>query len=332
MNYQNLTLQANNVSHISGLTVQGHTTVLKDGSSVFVKVIADKGNGVYEGSVAGHRVHINSAKGLEVGSSFVASISSKNGTIYITPKSGLNVNNNPYIQINTVEGNQLATLLANLGVPVNHLSSNILKMMMMMEMKIDGDVLRNIFVMASRHKGREKAASEILLLLKDKQINVSDSELEALLSYLEGYNDNLLDLDDLANKEKSKDLINKINKKEIGWTLVPYNLLDVKTDEIIGSGILRLLYSKYKELKKINLNCYFNNKEYLFSLLFESKKLSSIKFNINPIDRNEEYYEKTLSNIFQKQNKEIDVEFVSPSIIEGCGSEGEKIYSFEGEA
>ena len=332
MNYQNLTLQANNVSHISRLTLQGNTTVLKEGSSVFVKVLADKGNGVYEGSVAGHRVHINSAKGLEVGSSFVASISSKNGTIYITPKEVLNVNNNPYIQINTVEGNQLATLLARLGVPVNQLSGNILKMMMMMEMKIDGDVLRNIFVMASRHKGREKAASEILLLLKDKQIDVSEDELEALLAYLEGYNGKLSDIDDYRNQGNSKDLINKINKKENGWTIVPYNLLDVKTNEVIGSGILRLLYSKYKDLKKINLNCYFNEKEYLFSLLFEAKKLSSIKFNINPIERNEEYYVTALTSLFLKQDKEIDIEFVSPSIIEGCGSEGEKIYSFEGEA
>ena len=332
MNYQNLNLQTNNVSHINSLTLQGHTTVLKEGASVFVKVLVDKGNGVYEGSVAGHRVHINSAKGLEVGSSFVASISSKNGTIYITPKDEIKLNNNPYIQINTVEGNQLANLLARLGVPVNNLSANILKMMMMMEMKIDGDVLRNIFIMASRHKGKEKAASEILLLLKDKQINVSEDELEALISYLEGYNDNLSDLAEYTNKDNSKDIINKINETDRGWTLVPYNLLDIKTNEVIGSGILRLLYSKYKDLKKINLNCYFNEKEYIFSLLFESKKISSIKFNINPIERKEEYYEKTLKSFFLKQNKEIDIEFVLPSIIEGCGSEGEKIYSFEGEA
>ena len=60
--------------------------VLKEGSSVLVRVIADRGGGKYEGSVAGVRVQLNSAKALTPGQSFTATIAVKNGSIVITPK------------------------------------------------------------------------------------------------------------------------------------------------------------------------------------------------------------------------------------------------------
>ena len=332
MNTQNLLLQANNVSRITGLTVQGHKSILKEGSSVFVKIIADKGNGVYEGSVAGHRVHINSSKGLEVGSSFVASISSKNGTIYITPKDNVSTSfNNQYIQINTVEGNTLATLLSNLGVHVNQLSGNILKMMMMNDMKIDSELLRNIFIKASKMKGKEKLSGEILILIKNKGIEATQEEIETLLGYLEE-NKEREDYTSSSDYDKEKELINKINKDDKGWTLVPFNLVDMEDNVILGNGVIRLLLNKFSELKKINLNCFYNSKEYLFSLFFEGKKIREVLFNINPLNKNEEYYTEKVKTILSKYNSDIRVEFTSPSLLEGCGSEGEKIYSFDGEA
>ena len=327
MNYQNITLQSTNISR---LITQGQPNILKEGSSVFVKVIADKGNGVYEGSVAGHRVHINSSKTLQIGSSFVASISAKNGTIYITPKNLSTINNKAYLQINAFNQTQLSSLLARLGVPINQLSGDILKMMMQLEMKIDKDVLHNIFIKASHYKGKEKAIGELLVLLKDNNIELSNEEIEALLSYLETSYDDLEDSKDKKQYKNEKDIINQINKKEDGWTIVPYNLVNKEDNNVIGCGVLRILKTKYKELKRININCYFNDKEYIFSLLFEKKQCKEIKFNINPQDKSNEYYEKALGNFFH--NKELSITFTDPSLIEGFSSEDEKIYSFEGEA
>ena len=323
MNNQLLSIQA---AHISQLGP--HRNVLKQGASVYVKVIADKGNGVYEGSVAGNRVNITSSKGLNVGSSFVATISSKNGTIYITPKdSNSGISQQPFIQINQMENSQLFQLLSSLGVPVNHLSGNILKMMMMMELKVDSNVIRNIYTMASKHKGKEKAASELLIVLKEKGLNISQEELEELLIYLENINNNKAD----GQRQQEKSVINNVNKITGGWFIIPYNLVEIGTDELIGAGIIRIFYNKYNNLKIINLNCYFNNKEYLFSLSFENKKCKEIKFNINPSDKDQDVYENQLSTYFSCGEK-LKISWCDASSIEGFGSEGKEIYSFNGEA
>ena len=324
MNNQLLSIQA---AHISQLGP--HRNILKEGASVYVKVIADKGNGVYEGSVAGNRVNITSSKGLNVGSSFVATISSKNGIIYITPKdSNSGISQQPFIQINQMENSQLFQLLSSLGVPVNHLSQNILKMMMMMEMKVDENVIRNIYTMASKHKGKEKAASELLMVLKEKGLNISPEELEELLNYLENNNINN-EADGQRYQEKS--VINNLNKVTGGWFIIPYNLVETGTDKLIGAGIIRILYNKYNNLKIINLKCYFNNKEYLFSLNFENKKCKEIKFNINPSDKEQDNYENQLSSYFS-QEEDLKIVWCDASLIEGFGSEGKEIYSFNGEA
>ena len=54
---------------------------LQNGSSVLVRVASYKGNGVYEGFVAGVKVNISSQKQLQIGQSFPAKIFVKDGLI-----------------------------------------------------------------------------------------------------------------------------------------------------------------------------------------------------------------------------------------------------------
>ena len=370
MNNQNLSLIAGKISHLSS-PGQVQRNVLKDGSSVFVKVISDKGGGVYEGSVAGTRVNITSSKILKPGSSFVATITAKDGTIYITPKYGTaivgSVSGGTGINIlQTLQPGQLAEFLANLGVPPNQLAGNVLKMMMQLEMKVDSSVIRNIYNMALKHKGKEKAAGELLLLLKEKGINISDDELEQLIEFLEsdfskdGYGSDSGGSGRFENQKseekfkRAKDILNKNNESENGWIFVPYNLVEKTStkksenensenneingnnryEKVIGAGVIRFLIDKSKKLRLMNLNCYYKDREYLFSLKFENKKCRKILFNINYGD----FADGSKDNAAVKKlgkfisNPNIEIKWVDASLIEGCGSEGEQVYSFQGEA
>lgn len=325
MNNQILHIQNSRISQLQG------QNVLKNGSSVYVKVIADKGNGQYLGSVAGNRVNITSTNRLAVGSSFVATIQAKNGVIYITPKNaGPELSQSAYISSQPLQASQLSTILSALGVPVTALSENLAKMMMQLEMKVDGKVLRGLYSAALKFKGKEKAAGEIITLLKDKEIEATDEEIEELLAYLERESGTDEDSANFKQNqfESGKKLVNKINGKDGGWFIVPYNLVSKEDDDVVGAGVIRMLFDNDNCLKKINLNCYFNDREYLFSLDFESKKCKKIRMNVSPADDTAENYEALLG----KYVAGVKIEWAEKEAIRGCGSEGEEIISFQGEA
>ena len=145
--------------------------VLKEGSSVLVRVIADRGGGKYQGSVAGVRVQLNSAKTLQPGQSFVATVGVKNGTIVIVPKdTSLTAAGNGEIALsfNEVSDAQLFSLLESLGLPADSLSSSILKTFKQMGLKMDSALANKIRNLALRFSGKEKSAAEILSLLSQR--------------------------------------------------------------------------------------------------------------------------------------------------------------------
>ncbi len=162
--------------------------VLKEGSSVLVRVISDRGNGKYEGSVAGVRVQLNSAKPLTPGTSFAATVSVKNGTIVISPKeTGLLSAGAGEISLtfNEVSQAELASLLESLGLPADNLSSSILKSFKQMGIKMDSTLANKIRSLALRFAGKEKSAAEILSLLAQKGLEADEEEIRQLLTLLE---------------------------------------------------------------------------------------------------------------------------------------------------
>ena len=50
---------------------------------------------------------------------------------------------------------------------------------------------------------------------------------------------------------------------------------------MLGRGVIRLLYDSSKALKLLKLDCNYNNRDYLFSLFYEGKKIKNTYFNIN---------------------------------------------------
>lgn len=265
--------------------------VLKEGSSVLVRVIADRGGGKYQGSVAGVRVQLNSAKTLQPGQSFVATVGVKNGTIVIVPKdTSLTAAGNGEIALsfNEVSDVQLFSLLESLGLPADSLSSSILKTFKQMGLKMDSALANKIRNLALRFSGKEKSAAEILSLLSQKGLEADEEGIKQLLTLLEGEGSDLESGKPEADKSQKPEekLLNKINSTEGAWYLLPFELvqlteLAVSDKQILGKGCIRLLFDSSTALKLLNLDCNYNNQKYLFSLSYEGKKITNTYFNVS---------------------------------------------------
>ena len=83
-------MNANLTAEISKATQSSNVKIvpklLKTGDSALVRVIADRGNGRYEGFVAGVKVAFSSARPLTVGTSFPAKVQVNGNTIILFPK------------------------------------------------------------------------------------------------------------------------------------------------------------------------------------------------------------------------------------------------------
>lgn len=170
---------------------------LKDGSQVLVRVIADKGNGKYEGSMGGVRTYFQANNPLKTGSSFVANISVKNGQIQIHPKE---IDSISYVmneltlltdgeQSNdvfaAVENQKLAQFISQFNVPSDNFSLHLFLQMKQLGMKFDGNLLTKIRNLAVKFTGAEKKTGELLLMLAKQGIDPSEEEIERLVLQLE---------------------------------------------------------------------------------------------------------------------------------------------------
>lgn len=290
---------------------------LKNGSSVLVRVIADKGNGQYTGSVAGVRVNLKSNQNLKIGSTFVATIAQKNGTIYVSPKESFISAEN--FKLTALDNNQILSLLQNLGVPLDEISLNLLKQFKQIEMKLDSELLNKLHTLSLRFKGTEKSASEILTILTEKKLTWTEEEIFQLLELLVG---NQSCLDEKFNS--GKNLLNKINKEKGSWFIVPFEVIEIKNQNIIGKGNIRLLLDKIESVKLINLECFVFNKRFVFSLSLDKSHLSKIRFNID--DNSSERFVLLMKNKFPS----VDIEWAEIENLEGSSSNSEEVFSYNG--
>lgn len=256
---------------------------------MLVRVIADRGGGKYEGSVAGVRVQLSSSKALQPGQSFVATVGIKNGSIVITPKDNAltaMAANEIALSFNEVTETQLFSLLESLGLPADNLSSSILKSFKQMGLKMDSALANKIRNLALRFSGKEKSAAEILSLLAEKGLEADEAEIKQLLTLLE--EDSAEQPDSSKSKETEQKLLNKINSTEGAWYLLPFELVQLREipdteHKFLGKGCIRLLFDSANSLKLLNLDCNYKNQKYLFSLVYEGKKISNTYFNVSSV-------------------------------------------------
>lgn len=317
-------LQSSRLSRI-GINQQ----LLNEGSSVLVRVIADRGNGKYLGSVAGVRVNLTSAKTLIPGSSFVANISTKNGVIYITPKNN-EIALEKNIEINIADNSQIAGLLESLGLAPDELYLNLLQQLKQQEMKLDVQLMYKLHNLALRFKGKEKRAAEVLTLIAKKNGNITEKEILQLLNFLDSYEE--YSLNSQEDSESGKFVLNKLNNIDKGWFILPFEIFNLQSDEILGKGVIRLLFDSFDKLKLMNLNCNYKTKQYLFSLSFENGNCKKVKFNIPSLkleDVDEEV--KKIKSAFMKVENFPVIEWAERYEIEGSACDSEEVYAIGGE-
>ncbi len=310
--------------------------VLKEGASVLVRVIGEKGNGKYEGSVAGVRVQLSSSKILKAGETFVATVGVRDGKIVVTPKlEGSGVTSEMTLTVSRADETSLAAFLENIGLPSDSLSLSILQQLKQMGLKIDAQFMSRIYNLSLRFKGKEKSASEILMILAEKGLKASDDEILELLEMLSGEKDfSDYSKEEPENQKKKENLINRINQKEGKWYLLPFEMV-YSGGQLLGKGVIRLLFENEKHLSLMNIDAKYNRKNYLFSLLFERKKCKEIRFNI--FDSNGDFFNfenaaESLRTRFLKAGLELPkINYCAACDIEGSASGSEEFYSFGGQ-
>ena len=314
--------------------------VLKEGSSVLVRVIGERGGGKYEGSVAGVRVQLSASKPLHAGDSFVATVAVKNGTVVVIPKETPGISQISF-NFTEVSQNQLYSLLESLGLPADNLSSSILQSFKQMGLKMDSGLANKIRNLALRFSGKEKTAAEILSLLSQKGIEADEQEVKELLMLLSGDTE---DRNETQSNHKKK-LINKINSVEGSWYLLPFDLIQIGDsceDEIenrlvLGNGCIRLLFNSFCALQLLNVDCNYNNQKYLFSLSYEGKKIKNTYFNVSSLASS--YNSKVPENEILKLKKLFisygvnagNISWIEKNILEGNASGLETFVKFGGE-
>lgn len=289
--------------------------ILKNGDQVLVRVAADKGNGTYEGYVSGAKVTIHSSKVLIPGQSFPAVISEKNGVIFISPKNEITKSSDVF-KVDFIKTNQISNLMEMLGLPEDEISIHLLLQMKQMEMKIDTQLINKLRIISAKFKGKSKIAAEIMLLLEQKGLKASDEEIKFLLSIFERQND------ESQTEKDDYRLLNQFNKKDGSWYLLPYDIIDIKNNKILGNGFINIL--KVNDvLKQMNLEMHYLQYDNYFNLLFENNKPKEIKYNVD----NSKIKEK-LEKLFTA--KKINFQECDADSLKGTGCDNETIISAGG--
>ncbi len=301
--------------------------IMQNGSSVLVRVISDRGGGKYEGSIAGVRVNITSARALKAGETFTAIINAKDGTIYLNPKDTALASMT--MSFTEVQESALMQYLASSGLPSDSISVSVLQLLKQMELKIDPGMLLKLRNLALRFTGKEKEAAELLAIISEKGIEASDEEIKQLLMLLEGGFDNENE-EPSSETDQGKNLINKINAKTGAWYLLPFELLELPAT-VRGRGCIRLLMDSLNQLKLLNLEAEYQNKKYLFSLSYEGKKLGSLHFNVSPVFSEEDQIISLKKRFMAAGISPEEIKWAQACDIEGSACGQESFYAFGGE-
>lgn len=293
-----------------------------------MRIIADKGGGRYEGSVAGARVSITSKQPLATGTTFTASITSKNGQILLTPNLGeLNNVSQQTFELAVMQNEELASFIQNLGLPADTFAFHLLQQTKQLGMKMDSALLSKIYNLSVKFKGKEKRAAELLSILTKKGIDFSEEDLLALLEELDSNPDDQGDHKKSGSQEYK--LLNKINSIKNTWQLLPYEILSAMGP--LAKGSLGFFIDEAANLKLLNLECKWlrNNHKYLFSLEYEKGLCRNIKMSGEGPDLSK--LAALLDQRLLAAGKDICIEIVEPELIEGTACGQEEFFAFGGE-
>lgn len=159
-----------------------NANLLKEGSSVLVRVLKQTGSNSYIASFAGGRFTVNSKDALKPGTTFMARLSFQNGKVNLVKiPQAQNFNSEPKAVItssNTLTS-EIASLLQSLGVAPDSISKTLLQTFYATGSRVNVEKLNKARVAAMKFEGHEEEAAEAALILLEKGIeptfeNISD--------------------------------------------------------------------------------------------------------------------------------------------------------------
>lgn len=165
--------------------------VLREGSSVFVRIISQTGPQSYEAAFSGARFSVSSQTALQPGTSFTATVSLRDGKIALVPQQGsgtisaeTSVVQNFSADVRAdglLTDGRLAAYFTSLGLAPDAVTLTLFNEMKELGMKFDPSLLNKARRIAASFPGREKEAAEASLILEQKGLPSGENAVEGVL-------------------------------------------------------------------------------------------------------------------------------------------------------
>lgn len=173
------------VIHSAALSNVSNSQTIREGSSVYVKVLNQVGQNSYTASFAGARFIVKSNNPLQINSSFVATVKLQNGQVLLVPKSDnieiLKSFGDNFVNDKIIQDSAVNSYLVQLGLHPDGLSFLMLQTVKNLGMKFNLQVMNKVRNIAMKYPGREKEVIEIALSLEQKGIAITESAIANIL-------------------------------------------------------------------------------------------------------------------------------------------------------
>lgn len=321
--------------------------VLKDGNSVFVRILNQTDNpNKYIASFAGNLFEITSKEKLLPGTSFKATIKLQGKTLHLIPAK-LDDTKNIENQISkldaksfTENNQQISNFLKNLNLPQDKVSLNLVQYFQQHQLKLDIPQIKKSrskaknILSKNSHNSKQTEISENDLSnlsqldvdITQKGFSLSDEQLEKLskaLNLFENPEENTKSTDEEKNNAKEfLSLINQVKNKNSNfhWILLPF---EIKIGDILYFGNIRhLINLEDKKLQKTHIFCSNDKTKYYFMIYYsykDEKSFKQIKYFSEPNNNSKDIL--LLKEFFSNSQDIIDIDFSSEAKMQGLFTE-----------
>lgn len=297
-----------NKIHLQTALLKTAPVALREGGSVFVRIVGKSSNGNYTASFSGVTFSVKSQRNLTVGQTFVANVNIKDGKIFLVPKtSDTNFQPVSILQnLTDINDPQVIQYFSSLGIACNSISQKLFSLLLQMGLPIDSSKINRLRAIALKFPGKEEEAAEAALILEEKGIEAS---VESVKKFLMSLDMNLSEDESSSQKkpeakekgieEEVKDffgsifnanfladlskkglltVFNQLNKKsneENHWVVIPFDFAFEKNGKNQkGCGEIRFIADiKERKSKKIVLKFMIDSKNLDFVINLD-------KFNV----------------------------------------------------
>lgn len=288
--------------HSAALNNTDKLPVLKEGSSVYVRILNKTQNGKFIVSFNNQRILVDSKIDLKPGQSFLAKLQIVNNKINLIPvKENQNTQN---LQKNN-------SFFQNIGLPQDNISVAIFNQLKSLNLKFDLKLFNKIRKIADKFSDKKEKVSSLMMLMEQKEIEISEETVNKIINCCENqqkksknpekdfFRQNRKDFDikeefskffkgiftsNSKNKNSVLGIFNQIgfnlknNSYGANWIHIPFefNYL-ICNQQKSGNGFINLFF-KEKTLSSAILKFNFDKNEYKFLLNFKNRLCNSIKF------------------------------------------------------